>query len=325
MTGPAGTAPVQEPRVRLAAVVLTGGTASRMGGVDKGSIRLRGRSLLERALAATVAAGEVVVVGDPVRTSRPVAWTVEAPAKGGPAAGVLAGVDALSTAPELVAVLAVDMPLVDAGTLRRLADAVGGSRHVDGAVLVDEEGRRQPLAAVYRYGALVAARPARAEDVTGLPMQRLVAGLRLAEVPAVRDEARDVDTWDDLTHLARPDPLAGSGAEDHAGGVTLHDWIDELCDALDIEAEVDEGLVLDLARDAAHNVERAAAPLTTYLLGFAAAQQQADPTRLEQLAAAATDLAERWGGTEDEPVDDTDDDTGPDAEVGEGERLVDVE
>ena len=31
--------------------------------------------------------------------------------------------------------------------------------------------------------------------------------------------------------------------------MTLHDWIDELCDALDIEAEVDEGLILDLARD----------------------------------------------------------------------------
>ena len=44
------------------------------------------------------------------------------------------------------------------------------------------------------------------------------------------------------------------------GGVNLHDWIDELCDALDIETEVDEALVLDLARDAAHNVERPAAP-----------------------------------------------------------------
>lgn len=77
--------------------------------------------------------------------------------------------------------------------------------------------------------------------------------------------------------------------------VTLHDWIDELCDALDIEAEVDEGLVLDLARDAAHNVERVAAPITTYLLGYAAAQHEADPVRLEALAAAATLLAEKFG------------------------------
>lgn len=80
-----------------------------------------------------------------------------------------------------------------------------------------------------------------------------------------------------------------------AGHVTLHDWIDELCDALDIETEVDEGLVLDLARDAAHNVERVAAPITTYLLGYAAALHEADPTRLEALAAAATLLAEKFG------------------------------
>jgi Domain of unknown function (DUF6457) len=78
--------------------------------------------------------------------------------------------------------------------------------------------------------------------------------------------------------------------------VTLHDWIDELCDALDIETEVDEGLVLDLARDAAHNVERPAAPITTYLLGYAAAQRDAGPEELERLAAAATMLAEKWGG-----------------------------
>ena len=45
--------------------------------------------------------------------------------------------------------------------------------------------------------------------------------------------------------------------------VTLHGWIDELCDALDIEAEIDEGLILDVARDAAHSVERPAAPIST--------------------------------------------------------------
>ena len=77
--------------------------------------------------------------------------------------------------------------------------------------------------------------------------------------------------------------------------LTLHDWIDELCDALDIELEVDEGLILDLARDAAHNVERPAAPITTYLLGYAAAVHEADPVRLERLAAAATVLAEKFG------------------------------
>jgi hypothetical protein len=78
--------------------------------------------------------------------------------------------------------------------------------------------------------------------------------------------------------------------------VNLHDWIDELCDALDIDVEVDEALVLDVARDAAHNVERPAAPITTYLLGYAAGVHGANPEMVERLAAAATDLAEKWDG-----------------------------
>ena len=86
--------------------------------------------------------------------------------------------------------------------------------------------------------------------------------------------------------------------------MNLHDWIDELCDALDIDVEVDEALVLDLARDAAHNVERPAAPITTYLLGYAAALADGDPEKVERLAAAATDLAEKWDGGK--PVDETD-------------------
>lgn len=78
--------------------------------------------------------------------------------------------------------------------------------------------------------------------------------------------------------------------------MNLHDWIDELCDAFDMDAEVDEALVLDLARDAAHNVERPAAPITTYLLGYAAGLQQANPEEVERLAAVATELAEKWEG-----------------------------
>lgn len=85
--------------------------------------------------------------------------------------------------------------------------------------------------------------------------------------------------------------------------MTLHDWIDELCDALDIDAEVDEGLILDLARDAAHSVERVAAPITTYLLGYAAALRGGSPEIVEELAGKAIALAERWGGEEVTPDD----------------------
>lgn len=102
--------------------------------------------------------------------------------------------------------------------------------------------------------------------------------------------------------------------------MNLHDWIDELCDVLDIEIEVDEALILDLARDTAHNVERRSAPISTFLLGYAAARSAGDPAEVERLAGLAATLALRWdkapGEIEDEveavtrPVEEVDADAG---------------
>jgi hypothetical protein len=95
--------------------------------------------------------------------------------------------------------------------------------------------------------------------------------------------------------------------------VNLHDWIDELSDVLDLEdVEVDEGLLSDLTRTTAENVERLAAPVTAYLLGFAAASRGADPDAVEQLAARAQELAEGWDRPADAPDPDDVDDLVPD-------------
>lgn len=189
---------------RLGAVVLTGGTGVRMGGADKATLEVGGVSLLERALAATVAAVEVVVVGTEVPTTRPVRWTREEPPGGGPAAGLLAGLRAFADLPPLVAVLAVDMPRVTATTLARLTWAVE-REPVDGALLVDRDGRRQLLCGVYRSAALQASGPPRPEDERGMPVHRLLGGLVLSEVSALEYEAADVDTWEDLRRLDRPE------------------------------------------------------------------------------------------------------------------------
>lgn len=93
--------------------------------------------------------------------------------------------------------------------------------------------------------------------------------------------------------------------------MNLHDWIDELCDVLDLDLdEVDEGLVLDLARVAAHNVARPAAPLTTFLLGVAVGLRDASPELTEAMAAEVTRLAESWDqpAPPDQDEDDEDDD-----------------
>jgi len=94
--------------------------------------------------------------------------------------------------------------------------------------------------------------------------------------------------------------------------VNLHDWIDELCDVLDVETEVDEGLVLDLARAAATNVQKTAAPITTYLLGFAAGSCDANPEAVEALAAKAQFLSDHWDRPADAPDPDDINDPVPD-------------
>ena len=106
-----------------------------------------------------------------------------------------------------------------------------------------------------------------------------------------------------------------SGSAPRLLTVNLHDWIDELCDVLDIEVEVDEALILDLARDAAHLVERPAAPISTFLLGYAAAASDGDPEQVERLAGLAMGLAQRWDKSPDE-LEHEDDDEEVEAELG---------
>ena len=98
--------------------------------------------------------------------------------------------------------LAGDLPRVTEDTVDRLAAALEDD--VDGAVLVDRGGRAQYLCASYRVAALLAAAPPYGEE-HGLPMHRLLAALRLAEVAAVGDEAVDVDTWEDLRAVREGD------------------------------------------------------------------------------------------------------------------------
>ena len=71
----------------------------------------------------------------------------------------------------------------------------------------------------------------------------------------------------------------------------LEAWADEVRAALDIDAAVDVKAVLGLAGVAAHAVLRPAAPLTTYLVGFAAGRAAALGEDPAAAAAEATRLA----------------------------------
>ncbi len=84
--------------------------------------------------------------------------------------------------------------------------------------------------------------------------------------------------------------------------MNLHDWIDELCDLLDIDTEADEALIADLERVTVKNVAPLAGPVSAYLLGVAVGQRDADPDEVEEMALEVQELAEAWdrpGGASD--------------------------
>lgn len=187
------------------AIVLAGGGARRLGGADKGAVEVGTEPLLAHALAAVAGATRVVVVG-PVSNAdlithddrSRVSFVTEDPPRGGPAAAVGAGL--AETEAGLVVALACDMPFADAATVSRLVEAAGDGG--DGALLVDETGRRQYLAAAYRRGPLREALN-RLEPLHGAPLHRAISVLTLTEVRADPEEAFDVDTWHDVDRSRR--------------------------------------------------------------------------------------------------------------------------
>jgi molybdopterin-guanine dinucleotide biosynthesis protein A len=188
--------------VTFDAIVLAGGAARRLGGVDKPMLELDGTPLLARVLAAVATARVRVVVG-PQRPIEPhrvgpgepgVVWCREQPPGGGPVAGLAAGVP--HTAAPIVVVLGADLPWIAPAVEPLLASL--NERHELALLRAGE--RRNYLAAAWRRPTLV---DALAEVVAvGTAMRALVtaaqnAGARVADVPD-QGWGDDCDTWTDL-------------------------------------------------------------------------------------------------------------------------------
>ncbi|MEV7519170.1 NTP transferase domain-containing protein [Streptomyces sp. NPDC091371] len=276
------------------AIVLAGGAARRLGGADKPALSVGGRTLLDRVLDACQGARTTVVVGSRHPTSRPVLWTREDPPGTGPVAALDAGLR--HTTAEVVLVLSADLPFLDRDTVRALLDAPGTDT-ADGAMLRDADGRDQPLVAAYRAEPLrreIALLATEHSTLGGLPLRALTAELDLAHIEAAPLASFDCDTWEDL---------AAARARIREHGNVLEQWITAVKNELGIDLHVDTTTLLDLARDAAHGVARPAAPLTTFLVGYAAAQAEAtgaDPARaVAEASRKAADLALRWAAEAD--------------------------
>jgi len=313
------------------ALILAGGRSSRLGGVPKQSLVFRGKTLLERTLDAAAGARHTVVVGDVGslrgyhRASEPTDGAMashslppgvltcrEEPAFAGPAAGISAGLDALAElgggAPYTL-VLACDMPLASQA-VTVLRDAVAAAADGRGAMARSDDGREQPLAAIYNTSELKRAchELAGRDALVNGSVRALLANLDVQRVTVPAGSTSDVDTWGDAAALGI---AAGSQSEDQDRSVrsqrgrqvvksqdeTLEEWCRALLQAYKLEdVQVDVNAVLALAGVAAHAVVRPAAPLTTFIAGFAAGLAAApgremDSASMDAAMAVARSLA----------------------------------
>jgi molybdopterin-guanine dinucleotide biosynthesis protein A len=256
-----------------------------MGGIDKAGIEVDGTSLRARAVAAVAEASTVLLVGPPspedARLAAPVMRLREDPPLGGPLAALAAAVPHVRT--ELLVLLAAD--LVDPSALpAALLAVLEATPEAEAAVAVDPAGRRQWLAAAYRTVAVRRALDSLVvlEGVAEHRFGDLVDLLRVVDVP--RADAGDIDTPDDLARLR-----AGRRRAD-----VLDDWTRELAAALGVEMTAEIDTVLDLAGDAARSVVRPAAPVTTFLVGYAAGRNGGGAEAVAEAVLAARALAAEW-------------------------------
>jgi molybdopterin-guanine dinucleotide biosynthesis protein A len=203
------------------AVVVAGGRATRLGGIDKGALASAGSSLVERAIAA--AGGDrgvaVAVVGRGVgaASGRPtVRFVDESPRFGGPVAALAAGLGALDGGrgtddPGWTLVLAGDLPAVETAVPLLAAAATRFRGTVDAVVAMDAEGRTQPLLALYRSSSLrraIAALP----QIPGASLRAVLGSLVVAAVTLPDDLCADVDSLADAARFGLSLPAGTEGA-----------------------------------------------------------------------------------------------------------------
>lgn len=175
-----------------AAVILAGGRSRRLG-TPKEDALVGGMTLLERTLAACVAADPIVVVGpDKPRLDRRIVQVRESPVHGGPVAALLAALPALEYAlTDSVVVLACDMPRV-----AELVIALPSLTNDVDAVIARDRGHVQALAGIYRISSLV--QVVTRAPAAGASMHSLLGQLRCKWIDVPVGCTDDVDTPADL-------------------------------------------------------------------------------------------------------------------------------
>ena len=207
-------------------IILAGGRASRLDGVDKPALAVAGQSMLASVIAAAAQAGtrSVIVVG-PARPAdfaggggecpRGIWFVQEDPPGSGPVPALRCGLVQVS-APRVL-LLAADLPFLRHGHLRLLLSAAGEDAAGEdaaaagaGVVLADDGGRPQWLTSCWHSAALRAATARYERDsLRGLlqPLRPTAVSYRLR--PGEAPPWFDCDTPGELA-LARSWARAGA-------------------------------------------------------------------------------------------------------------------
>lgn len=180
-----------------ACIILAGGAASRLGGIDKMVLRVGEASLLDRVLAAAEPLCSRLVVVGPVRptTAPGVVFTTESTPGGGPVPAVLAGLAEAGGA-DKVFVLAADLPLLSTTALEQLVVALKETAAGAAAAACDN-GDPNPLLAVYRYEVLRSAAQRLRAGAAGVAAAQLLPEDTVV-VPIDPDDSINVNTPADL-------------------------------------------------------------------------------------------------------------------------------
>jgi molybdopterin-guanine dinucleotide biosynthesis protein A len=263
-------------------IIVAGGSATRMGGTDKAMLPL---GLGGNALIADViqsCPGKVFVVGYPREigtvANELVTWVTDLNPGGGPAAGIWSGLSKVSS--EYVFISAADQTLSQE-TVGKLIEVASGN---DGAWAIRSDGSGQPLCTCVRTD-LLRELLAATQGVNQSPL-RLLSNLKMVGVKVNPNQVVDFDTWQDVAKAAK-----GSESMDQITQM----WMARVATLLNVDShEVLTSELLDLTREVAHGVERKSAPLTTFLLGYAAGKDCLSPDEVRKLIETISNAVAEW-------------------------------
>lgn len=233
-------------------IVIAGGKSSRMNYQDKFLLPLLGRPIIQWVIDSAV--GNIFISSNHEIYYPNTRLIKDELIDGGPAAGVWSCLS--HTQSDYVLLLAADQPFVS----KYILDLTNlAKKNLVGAWIKTDQ-NFQPLASCVNRELLQKS----LQDSKGLniSLRKLLSGLNLATLQISNSVVWDIDTWSDyfyaLGKVRNEEPMTD-------------EWIKVLIKKFNLDESIlNSDEILNLTREVAHNIERKAAPLTTFLLGYLA-------------------------------------------------------